>query len=85
MKAMKTTAMKTMKAPKTRKAMKAMKVTKMAMEAFGQIWSPAEKGSNILRDLAVSDKYQNVIRIKSLIKELDSMINKPRSCNNQSR
>ena len=34
--------------------------TKMAKEAFGQIWSPAEKGVNIIYDLAVSRKYQGI-------------------------
>ncbi|MEM9341312.1 MAG: short-chain dehydrogenase, partial [Bacteroidota bacterium] len=31
--------------------------TKMAVEAFGQVWSPAEKGADILRNLAVADNY----------------------------
>ncbi len=34
--------------------------TKMAQEAYGQHWSSADKGANILYDLAVSDKYQGV-------------------------
>lgn len=34
--------------------------TKMANEAYGKHWSPAEKGSNILYDLAISDEYKNV-------------------------
>lgn len=34
--------------------------TKMAHEAYGQHWSPAEKGSNIIHELAVSEKYNNV-------------------------
>jgi len=33
--------------------------TKMVREAFGHHQSPAEKGGDILYDLAVSDKYQN--------------------------
>ncbi|EAS19721.1 short-chain dehydrogenases/reductases family (SDR) protein [Flavobacteria bacterium BBFL7] len=33
--------------------------TKMAKEAYGQHWSPAEKGVNILFDLATSDAYQD--------------------------
>ncbi|WP_298497680.1 SDR family NAD(P)-dependent oxidoreductase [uncultured Algibacter sp.] len=33
--------------------------TKMANEAYGQHWSPAEKGVNILYDLALSEKYKN--------------------------
>ncbi|TMM56840.1 SDR family NAD(P)-dependent oxidoreductase [Maribacter algarum] len=33
--------------------------TKMVKEAYGNHWSPAEKGSNILYDLAISDEYQN--------------------------
>lgn len=34
--------------------------TKMVREAFGQHWSSADKGANILRDLATSDEYQDV-------------------------
>lgn len=34
--------------------------TKMANEAYGQHWSPASKGSDILYDLAVSDVYEGV-------------------------
>jgi len=34
--------------------------TKMVMEAYGQYWAPAEKGSNILYDLAIEEEYQNV-------------------------
>ena len=34
--------------------------TKMANEAYGQHWSPAEKGSDILYDLAVSDKHADI-------------------------
>ncbi|APZ47472.1 short-chain dehydrogenase [Polaribacter reichenbachii] len=33
--------------------------TKMAKEAYGQHWSPAEKGVNILYDLATSDVYKD--------------------------
>ena len=33
--------------------------TKMAIEAYGQHWSPAEKGVNILVDLALSEDYKN--------------------------
>lgn len=33
--------------------------TKMAKEAYGQHWSPAEKGVNILYDLATSDAYKD--------------------------
>ncbi|MCK0158228.1 SDR family NAD(P)-dependent oxidoreductase [Cellulophaga sp. F20128] len=33
--------------------------TKMAIEAYGQHWSPAEKGVDILVDLAVSENYKN--------------------------
>ncbi|WP_232829259.1 SDR family NAD(P)-dependent oxidoreductase [Aureibaculum luteum] len=33
--------------------------TKMAKEAYGQHWSPAEKGSDILVDLALSEDYKN--------------------------
>ncbi|MCH3885185.1 SDR family NAD(P)-dependent oxidoreductase [Tenacibaculum aquimarinum] len=33
--------------------------TKMAKEAYGQHWSPAEKGVNILYDLATSEAYKN--------------------------
>ncbi|PQJ32863.1 short-chain dehydrogenase [Nonlabens arenilitoris] len=33
--------------------------TKMAKEAYGQHWSPAEKGVNILFDLATSDAYKD--------------------------
>lgn len=33
--------------------------TNMVKEAFGKHWSPASKGSEILVDLAVSEKYQN--------------------------
>lgn len=31
--------------------------TKMVQEAYGQHWSPAEKGADILFDLAMSEKY----------------------------
>ena len=31
----------------------------MAIEAYGQHWSPAEKGVNILVDLALSEDYKN--------------------------
>ena len=34
--------------------------TKMANEAYGQHWSPATKGSDILYDLAVSEAYNGV-------------------------
>lgn len=33
--------------------------TKMANEAYGQYWSPAEKGSNIIYDLAILDRFKN--------------------------
>lgn len=33
--------------------------TKMVKEAYGKHWSPAEKGENILVDLALSEKYNN--------------------------
>ena len=33
--------------------------TKMAKEAFGQVWSPAEKGSDIMMKLALSAEYSN--------------------------
>ncbi|MBQ0786190.1 MAG: SDR family NAD(P)-dependent oxidoreductase [Oceanihabitans sp.] len=33
--------------------------TKMANEAYGQHWSPAEKGMDILIDLALSEDYKN--------------------------
>jgi NAD(P)-dependent dehydrogenase (short-subunit alcohol dehydrogenase family) len=33
--------------------------TKMAIEAYGQHWSPAEKGVNVLVDLALSENYKN--------------------------
>ncbi|WP_308992745.1 SDR family NAD(P)-dependent oxidoreductase [Mariniflexile litorale] len=33
--------------------------TKMAKEAYGQHWSPAEKGVDVLVDLALSDDYKN--------------------------
>lgn len=33
--------------------------TKMVKEAYGNHWSPAEKGSNILYDLAISEEYEN--------------------------
>lgn len=33
--------------------------TKMVKEAYGNHWSPAEKGSNILYDLATSEEFQN--------------------------
>ena len=33
--------------------------TKMAIEAYGQHWSPAEKGVNILVDLSLSEDYKN--------------------------
>ncbi|WP_407557200.1 SDR family NAD(P)-dependent oxidoreductase [Winogradskyella sp. 4-2091] len=33
--------------------------TKMAKEVYGQHWSPAEKGVNILYDLATSDAYKD--------------------------
>ena len=34
--------------------------TKMANEAYGQHWSPANKGSNILYDLAVSEDHKGI-------------------------
>ena len=34
--------------------------TKMANEAYGQHWSSATKGSDILYDLAISDEYEGV-------------------------
>lgn len=33
--------------------------TRMANEAYGQHWSPATKGSDILYDLAISEAYKN--------------------------
>jgi NAD(P)-dependent dehydrogenase (short-subunit alcohol dehydrogenase family) len=33
--------------------------TKMVDEAYGQYWSPADKGANILTELAVSDEFAN--------------------------
>ena len=33
--------------------------TKMATEAYGQYWSPAEKGVDVLYDLALSEHYKN--------------------------
>jgi NAD(P)-dependent dehydrogenase (short-subunit alcohol dehydrogenase family) len=34
--------------------------TKMATQAYGQYWSSADKGADILYDLAVSDEYKGV-------------------------
>lgn len=34
--------------------------TKMANEAYGQHWSPAEKGADILFELAISEEHKNV-------------------------
>ena len=34
--------------------------TNMVREAFGQFWSSADKGGNILYDLAISDEYEGV-------------------------
>lgn len=34
--------------------------TKMAIEAFGKHWSPAEKGANILYDLAISEEHKGI-------------------------
>ncbi|MBC2846719.1 SDR family NAD(P)-dependent oxidoreductase [Winogradskyella flava] len=34
--------------------------TRMANEAYGQHWSPATKGSDILYDLAISDEYNGI-------------------------
>lgn len=34
--------------------------TKMAKEAFGQVWSPAQKGVDILRGLAVSNDFVGI-------------------------
>lgn len=34
--------------------------TKMAKEAYGQHWSPATKGSDILFDLAISEEYKDI-------------------------
>lgn len=34
--------------------------TKMAIEAFGNYWSPADKGANILYELAVCEEYKGV-------------------------
>ncbi|NIJ43820.1 NAD(P)-dependent dehydrogenase (short-subunit alcohol dehydrogenase family) [Wenyingzhuangia heitensis] len=36
--------------------------TKMAKEAYGQHWSPAEKGSSILYDLAISNEYKGITK-----------------------
>lgn len=33
--------------------------TKMANEAYGQHWAPAEKGANIIYDLAVAEEYKS--------------------------
>ena len=33
--------------------------TKMAHEAFGQVWAPAEKGADVLFDLALSEEHEN--------------------------
>ena len=34
--------------------------TKMAIEAYGQHWSPADKGADILHDLAVAEEYNEM-------------------------
>ena len=34
--------------------------TKMVQEAFGNHWDSADKGAKILRDLAVSDSFENM-------------------------
>lgn len=34
--------------------------TKMVQEAFGQFWSSADKGGDILYDLAISEKYEGI-------------------------
>jgi NAD(P)-dependent dehydrogenase (short-subunit alcohol dehydrogenase family) len=34
--------------------------TRMAKEAYGQHWSPATKGSDILYDLAISEEYNDI-------------------------
>lgn len=34
--------------------------TKMANEAYGKHWSPADKGANILYDLALSNEYNSI-------------------------
>ncbi|NET39188.1 MAG: SDR family NAD(P)-dependent oxidoreductase [Cyanothece sp. SIO1E1] len=34
--------------------------TKMVQEAFGQFWSSADKGGNILYDLATDERYQGI-------------------------
>ncbi len=34
--------------------------TKMVQEAFGQFWSSADKGGDILYDLAIDEKYQGI-------------------------
>ncbi|GAA4834771.1 SDR family NAD(P)-dependent oxidoreductase [Algivirga pacifica] len=34
--------------------------TRMVKEAFGRFWSPADKGGDILYDLAVSKKYEGI-------------------------
>ena len=31
----------------------------MVQEAYGRYWSPADKGADIIYDLAVSDQYAN--------------------------
>ncbi|MFV9551090.1 hypothetical protein ACNG5D_08145 [Algibacter sp. PT7-4] len=33
--------------------------TKMANEAYGQHWSPAEKGVNVIHDLTMSERHIN--------------------------
>ena len=34
--------------------------TKMVKEAFGQVWASADKGAEILKDLALSDEYRGI-------------------------
>jgi len=34
--------------------------TKMVREAYGRFWSPADKGGNILFDLAISEEYDGI-------------------------
>lgn len=34
--------------------------TKMVQEAYGKFWSPADKGSNIIYDLAVLEEYKGI-------------------------
>jgi len=35
-------------------------LSEMAAKAYGQSWSPADKGADILYDLAVSENYKGI-------------------------